>query len=173
MEMKEEVRVEGFEGPWWRHPPMRNALTAGVLTGTAFLLGHIGAIGPFVEIPLYIIAIILGGFHWAREGIEELIEEREIGIEILMIGATIGSAVLGMWDEAAFLVFLYGTAEGLEEYAYAKARHSIRELLDLAIQRGPGHEGWKGSDHTRRKPDHRGCIYYKTGGDHCHGWAYH
>jgi len=111
---------------------MRNALLAGIITGTAFSLAHFGVIQQSVEIPLYIIAIILGGFHWAREGIEELIEEREIGIEILMIGATIGSAVLGMWDEAAFLVFLYGTAEGLEEYAYAKTRHSIRELLDLA-----------------------------------------
>lgn len=121
-----------FEGKWWTHPPMRNALLAGIITGTAFSLAHFGVIQQSVEIPLYIIAIILGGFHWAREGIEELIEEREIGIEILMIGATIGSAVLGMWDEAAFLVFLYGTAEGLEEYAYAKTRHSIRELLDLA-----------------------------------------
>ncbi|MBW2048219.1 MAG: cadmium-translocating P-type ATPase [Deltaproteobacteria bacterium] len=130
--MKEEVRVEGFEGPWWRHPPMRNALAAGVLTGTAFVLGHFGTIGPFVEIPVYVIAILLGGYHWAREGIEELVEEREIGIEILMIAATVGSAVLGMWDEAAFLVVLYGVAEGLEEFSYAKTRHSIRKLLDLA-----------------------------------------
>ncbi len=37
-----------------------------------------------------------------------------------------------MWDEAAFLVFLYGAAEGLEEYTYARTRHSIRRLLDLA-----------------------------------------
>lgn len=49
-----------------------------------------------------------------------------------MLAATIGSIILGMWDEAAFLVFLYGTAEGLEEYTYAKTRASIRKLLDLA-----------------------------------------
>jgi len=128
--MKEEV--DGFEGPWWRHPPMRNALTAGVLTGMAFFLGHLGTIGHFVEITIYIIAILLGGYHWAREGIEGLIEEREIGIEILMICATVGSAILGMWDEAAFLVVLYGVAEGLGEFSYAKTRHSIRKLLDLA-----------------------------------------
>jgi len=121
-----------FKGKWWTHPPMRNALLAGIVTGIAFSLAHFQVIPQIVEIPLYIIAIVLGGFHWVREGVEELIEEREIGIEILMMGATVGSAVLGMWDEAAFLVFLYGTAEGLEEYAYAKARHSIRELLDLA-----------------------------------------
>lgn len=66
------------------------------------------------------------------EGIEEVLHEREVGIEILMLGATFGSAALGMWDEAAFLVFLYGIAEGVEEFTYAKTRHSIRKLLDLA-----------------------------------------
>ena len=49
-----------------------------------------------------------------------------------MMAATIGSAALGMWDEAAFLVVLYGAAEGLEEYTFAKTRASIRALLDLA-----------------------------------------
>lgn len=126
---KEEI----FEGKWYTHPPLRNALIAGFITGVAFLLSHIDrVIPPSVEIAIYIIAIILGGYHWAREGIEELIEEHEIGIEILMLGATAGSAILGMWDEAAFLVFLYGTAEGIEEYTFAKTRSSIRNLLDLA-----------------------------------------
>lgn len=125
---KEEV----FEGPLYAHPPMRNALIAGLLTGTAFGLAHLGLIPSAAEISIYAVAILLGGYHWGREGIEELIEEKEIGIEILMMAATIGSTILGMWDEAAFLVFLYGTAEGLEEYTYAKTRHSIRKLLDLA-----------------------------------------
>lgn len=129
---KREEREEVFEGKWYTHPPMRNALIAGLLTGMAFVLAHLGIIPSPVEIAIYIVAILLGGYHWSREGIEELIEEKEIGIEILMMAATIGSAILGMWDEAAFLVFLYGTAEGLEEYTYAKTRHSIRKLLDLA-----------------------------------------
>lgn len=126
---KEEV----FEGNWYAHPPLRNALIAGLITGIAFLLSHIDRmIPPSFEISIYVIAIILGGYHWAREGIDELLEEREIGIDILMIGATVGSAILGMWDEAAFLVFLYGAAEGIEEYTFAKTRSSIRKLLDLA-----------------------------------------
>jgi len=129
---KREEREEIFEGKWYAHPPMRNALIAGLLTGTAFLLAHLGVIPSPVEISIYVIAILLGGYHWSREGIEELIEEKEVGIEILMMAATIGSAILGMWEEAAFLVFLYGTAEGLEEYTYVKTRHSIRKLLDLA-----------------------------------------
>lgn len=123
---------DGFEGKLYAHPPMRNALIAGGLTLLAFGLGHLGIIPSGYEIAIYIFAIVIGGYHWTREGIEELIECKEIGIELLMLGATIGSAILGMWDEAAFLVFIYGVAEGLEEYAYARTRASIRKLLDLA-----------------------------------------
>ncbi len=130
--MKEDKKEEIFEGKWYAHPPMRNALIAAVLAGTAFGLAHLGSIPSLVETALYLVAIPLGGYHWAREGIEELIEENEIGIEILMLAATLGSAVLGMLDEAAFLVVLYGAAEGLEEYTYARTRASIRKLLDLA-----------------------------------------
>lgn len=129
MKNKEEI----FEGKWYAHPPLRNALIAGFITGIAFALAHIDMVIPrFVEIALYVIAILLGGYHWGREGIEELIGEKKIGIEILMMGATVGSAILGMWDEAAFLVFLYGSAEGLEEYTFARTRASIKKLLDLA-----------------------------------------
>jgi Cd2+/Zn2+-exporting ATPase len=37
-----------------------------------------------------------------------------------MLAATIGSAALDMWDEAAFLVFLYATAEALEHLRIRK-----------------------------------------------------
>jgi len=123
-----------FEGKWYAHPPMRNALIAGLLTGGAFGLAQLGVNSNAAETVIYAVAILLGGYHWSREGVEELVREREIGIEMLMMAATVGSAILGMWDEAAFLVFLYGSAEGLEEYTYARTRASIRKLLDLVPQ---------------------------------------
>ncbi len=124
--------METFEGRWFTYPPLRNALIAGLLTGLAFSLAHLGWIPPLAEIAMYAIAIPIGGFHWAREGLEKLVERRTVDIELLMLAATVGAAALGLWDEAAFLVFLYGTAEGLEELAYARTRASIRKLLDLA-----------------------------------------
>ena len=122
----------GFGGPWWMFPPLRNALLAGLVAGTAFLLERAGLVPHSGAIWVYAAAIPLGGWHWIREGIEELIEHRKVGIEILMIAATGGAAILGMWDEAAALVVLYGAAEGLEEYTYARTRTAIRALLDLA-----------------------------------------
>lgn len=130
--MAEEKDHDAFEGKWYSHPPMRNALIAAVIAGISFVLAHVVHIPALVEKSLYVVAIVIGGTHWIREGIEELIKEKKIGIEILMMGATVGSAILGMWDEAAFLVVLYGIAEGIEEYTYAKTRGSIRKLLDLA-----------------------------------------
>jgi heavy metal translocating P-type ATPase len=49
-----------------------------------------------------------------------------------MAFATLGAVLLGQWFEAAFLVFLYGLAEGVEEYTFARTRSAIKALLDLA-----------------------------------------
>lgn len=130
--MSEEREEQGFEGAWWRYPPLRNALLSGLIAGAGFALAHLGFIPERIENVFYWIAIPLGGWHWTREGIEKLIEDKEVSIEILMIAATAGSGILGLWDEAAALVFLYGAAEGTEEYTYARTRHAIRALLDLA-----------------------------------------
>lgn len=128
---KERDQKDGFDGPWWRYPTLRNALVAGILAGGGFLLAHAGLISHGVEVFFYFVAIPVGGYHWAREALEGLFAG-EIGIDVLMLAATVGSAILGLWDEAAFLVFLYGAAEGLEEYTYAHTRSAIRALLDLA-----------------------------------------
>jgi len=130
--MTDEHEKRGFEGPWWHYPPLRNALASGLIAGTGFLLAHLGFVPERFENLFYWIAIPLGGWHWAREGLDELFAEHEVGIEILMLAATAGSGALGLWDEAAALVFLYGAAEGTEEYTYARTRASIRALLDLA-----------------------------------------
>ena len=129
---KENNHQDGFAGQWWEYPILRNALMAGVLAGCGFVLAHVGLISERAELAFYFVAIPLGGYHWTREAVEELLTEHEIGIDLLMLGATVGSGFLGLWDEAAFLVFLYGAAEGLEEFTYARTRSAIRALLDLA-----------------------------------------
>lgn len=117
---------------WWQFPPLRNALVAAVLAGAAFLPERLDLLPHAIAVGAYALAIPIGGLHWIREGVSELIKERKVGIEILMMAATAGAALLGMWDEAAALVVLYGAAEGLEEFTYARTRSSIRALLDLA-----------------------------------------
>ncbi|OPX80569.1 MAG: putative copper-exporting P-type ATPase A [Methanosaeta sp. PtaB.Bin039] len=128
MSEKEEI----FDGSWHQYPAMRTALLCGLLTISAFVLAYAGLISSGTKTAVFVLAIIVGGYSWSLEGLEELVRGRRLGIEILMLAATAGSAILGIWDEAAFLVFLYSSAEALEEYTYARSRSSIRDLLDLA-----------------------------------------
>ena len=122
----------GYDGAWYGFPPLRNALIAGVIAGLGLILGHLGIIPGQVENLFFLIAIPIGAYHWAKEGFEDLIHEHAIDIEMLMIAATLGAIVLGLWDEAAALVILYAAAEGVEHITYARTRSSIRKLLDLA-----------------------------------------
>ncbi|HHO59536.1 MAG TPA: cation-translocating P-type ATPase, partial [Thiotrichales bacterium] len=123
---------QGFSGSWWQFPPLRNALLAGLVALPAYLFALAGLLDERIETWLYWLAIPVGAWYWAREGIEELFDEHVIGISMLMIAATVGSGLLGMWEEAAALVVLYGAAEGIEEFTFARTRTAIRALLDLA-----------------------------------------
>ncbi len=121
-----------FDGRWWQFPPLRNALVAGLLAGSAWGLEQAGTLPPAWAVAIYLLAIPVGGWYWAREEIETLVEEKAVGIEILMLAATLGSGILGLWEEAAALVVLYAFAEGIEELTFARTRRAIRALLDLA-----------------------------------------
>ncbi len=123
---------DDFSGSWWHFPPLRNALIAGLIALPAWILSITGILDSGIATILYWIAIPIGAWYWAREGFEDLIKEHEVGISMLMIAATTGSGILGMWEEAAALVVLYGAAEGVEEFAFARTRTAIRALLDLA-----------------------------------------
>ncbi len=123
---------EDFDGPWWRFPPLRNALAAGAMALAGFALYSLGWIPADGATLAYLLAIPVGAWYWAREALEELFHERTIGIGILMLAATLGAGILGLWEEAAALVILYAFAEGVEELTFARTRRAIRALLDLA-----------------------------------------
>ncbi len=123
---------DGFDGPWWQYPLLRNGMIAGVLAAVGFVLESRELLTPLLPRVLYLIAMPLAGYHWAREAIEELVREREVGIDLLMLAAMVGASLLGLLNEAAALAVLYALAEGLEDYTYARTRSAIRSLLSLA-----------------------------------------
>lgn len=131
LEEEEEEHEEHYEGPWWRFPPMRNALISGILLALGFLIDNFGGMHASVPRAFYIAAVFFGASHWGREAIEAVGKLR-VNIDVLMGAATVGAALMNLWEEAATLAFLYGGAEALEEYVYDRTRSAIRALLDLA-----------------------------------------
>jgi len=117
-------------------PPWRNLqVVTSALSGLLLAIGFFGSMlgMPFLlETSLYLLAVIIGGWYFIREGIETLLEERQVGIEILMTVAAITAGLLGQWAEAAMLVFLYSISEAAEGYTEERTRNAIRALMDLA-----------------------------------------
>ena len=124
MEMAEQPKP-------WKNPKVLTSAASGVLLLVGWLLGLAG-IPEIVSLVIFIAAILIGGYYFGREAIEELIFERKIGIELLMAVAAVVATVMGEAAEGAMLVFLYSISEAAEGYTEAKTRAAIKALMNLA-----------------------------------------
>ena len=80
----------------------------------------------------FLVAYALGAFDLLRNGARALTRGRlGLDIDLLMLLAAGGAAVLGEWVEGAFLLFLFSLANALEHYALGRARNAIKALGDL------------------------------------------
>ncbi|MEH7075602.1 heavy metal translocating P-type ATPase [Neobacillus drentensis] len=79
----------------------------------------------------YLLAFLIGGFAKAKEGIEATYENKELNVEMLMIFAAIGSAIIGYWTEGAVLIFIFAVSGALETYTMNKSHKEISSLMKL------------------------------------------
>ncbi|MED4700787.1 heavy metal translocating P-type ATPase [Lysinibacillus capsici] len=100
-----------------------------VILGYLFV-GMNGESNP-LPIAMFIIAILVGGVGIFKIGFRNLVRF-EFDMKTLMTIAIIGAAIIGEWEEAAVVVFLFAVSEALEAYSMDKARQSIRQLMDIA-----------------------------------------
>ena len=114
---------------WLVHLELIAAILSGVLIFIAWLTGKYGI--ETLSIPLYIVAFLIGGFAKAKEGIEETIADKELNVEMLMVFAAIGSAVIGYWAEGAILIFIFALSGALETYTFNKSHKEISALMEL------------------------------------------
>ncbi|HEY4602418.1 MAG TPA: heavy metal translocating P-type ATPase [Cerasibacillus sp.] len=108
-------------------------LIAALLSGAIVLLAWIykDSIPYSLFVILHITAFIVGGFAKAKEGIEDTIKYKELNVELLMIFAAIGSAMIGYWTEGAILIFIFALSGALETYTLNKSNKEISSLMDL------------------------------------------
>ncbi|MFF2448456.1 heavy metal translocating P-type ATPase [Neobacillus sp. NPDC058068] len=83
------------------------------------------------SIIVYLLAFVIGGFAKAKEGIEATYENKELNVEMLMIFAAVGSAIIGYWTEGAILIFIFAVSGALETYTMNKSHKEISSLMEL------------------------------------------
>ena len=127
--MKARLEREKLKGEaWWKEPRILSLVGCGVFTMAAFLLERLGI--DRAGTVFYAMAILLGGYYPARMGLAAL-RTLTLNIRTLMVSGAIGAILLGLWEEAAILVFIYSLGDVLEAYAVDRARGALRALVEL------------------------------------------
>lgn len=108
-------------------------LIAALFSGVLILAGWILSKNDLetASIISYLLAFAIGGYAKAKEGIEETIENKALNVEMLMVLAAIGSAVIGYWAEGSILIFIFAVSGALETYTMNKSHKEISALMDL------------------------------------------
>ncbi|MDG5787368.1 heavy metal translocating P-type ATPase [Evansella sp. AB-P1] len=81
---------------------------------------------------LYAMSYVIGGYFKAKEGILDLINDRSLNVEILMMLAAIGAASIGYWGEGAILIFIFSLSGAMETYTWQKSEKDLSNLIEMA-----------------------------------------
>ncbi len=138
------------------HKELIAAIISGIIILIAWRLDTVGLHTSAVV--AYLTAFIIGGFAKAKEGIEDTLVDKRLNVELLMILAAVGSAIIGYWAEGAVLIFIFAMSGALETYAMNKSHREISSLMDMQpeeawLVRG-GFEPMKVAVSTLTKGDH-------------------
>ncbi len=103
---------------------------AGVALGVGFFGETFFGLPNSVALGFYLLAYLAGGYDVAREALPALFRGK-FDIDLLMIAAAAGAALLGEWAEGAFLLFLFSLGHAGEHYALDRARNAVGVLGKL------------------------------------------
>ncbi|OIK05439.1 heavy metal translocating P-type ATPase [Streptomyces monashensis] len=81
--------------------------------------------------PLFAAVYVTGGWEPGWAGLQAL-REKTLDVDLLMVVAALGAAVIGQVLDGALLIVIFATSGALEAVATARTADSVRGLLDLA-----------------------------------------
>lgn len=111
------------------HQQLVFAIVGGVFLVTGILLQNFEL--QSVAIGAFLASYVIGGYYKAKEGFTDLVVERSLNVELLMILAAVGAAIIGYWAEGAILIFIFSLSGALETYTFQKSHREISALMEL------------------------------------------
>ena len=121
-----------FSPAFWRDNP---ELLLASVTLVALLVGWIGGsvsglLPGWAVVVFALIAYSAGGYSGAKVAFENACCG-VFNIDLLMVAAALGAALIGEWEEGALLLFLFTLSGALESFASDRTRHAITGLAEL------------------------------------------
>lgn len=109
------------------------AIAAWVFTILGAILQYAFDASDAIVVGVFILAYLAGGTLATRDAISDLLE-KHVNVDLLMVLAAAGAAVLGQWLEGAILLSLFSTSNALEYYSMNRTRNAVQALMDLTPQ---------------------------------------
>ncbi|HEX5497815.1 MAG TPA: heavy metal translocating P-type ATPase, partial [Thermomicrobiales bacterium] len=101
-----------------------------LLAGLA--VDHLTAWPHGVAIGLFALAYVSGGAYATRGALEDLFRHRTVNVDLLMVTAAIGAAIVDSWPEGAILLGLFSASGALEHEALGRTQRAVRALMELS-----------------------------------------
>lgn len=134
---------EGFR--YWLYSTQLEAIFT-VLTlvfmVTGWLGHHASGFPHFLANFFYILAYLTGGFYGVQAGIRSL-RQKTIDVDILMVLAALGAAIVDHPFEGAMLLFLFSLSNVLQAYAIDRTRKAIYSLMNMRPDKALTRRGGK------------------------------
>jgi len=112
------------------------AIVCAVLVFIGWVCLQMGWLGlAFLVLP---IAYVIGGYESAKDGLTTLLREKQFDVDLLMIIAALGAAILGVWKQDYFLIIdggililIFAFSGALESIAMGHTERNIHKLMGL------------------------------------------
>ena len=116
----------------WLSPLRAQAICVGITFAAMFagLLTSQTQLPAWLPSLFYLIAYVAGGIFGVQASVESL-RQRRVDVDLLLVLAALGAAVLGAPFEGAMLLFLFSLSNLLQDYALGRTRSAIQALMKL------------------------------------------
>ena len=117
-----------------KHPDALAAAVCGILIFLGWLCLSLSWIG--IALFIFSGAYVIGGYESTKEGLTTLFQEKELDVDLLMIVAALGAAILGLWQQdyyliidGGMLILIFAVSGALESIAMERTERNIRSLM--------------------------------------------
>ncbi|MGE3799023.1 MAG: heavy metal translocating P-type ATPase, partial [Thermomicrobiales bacterium] len=126
-------RIAEQDGETWRDRWQLVIAAVGCwgFLAAALFARHVVDAPETVVVALFIGAYLFGGTFATIAAVTDLLHGT-VNVDLLMVTAAIGAAIVGHWSEGAVLLGLFSTSNALEHYALGRTHRAVRSLMDLA-----------------------------------------